>query len=279
MVFLELLKLSGKPCKSYIFMAIMRVEIQMRRVYALGLGYAVILALIYASFQNSKGFMEIFSHVIFPLTSGAVFVIATFLLKTYGYSRRDPFQRIWLCMFIAVVLLFIADVLWSVIAVTRGETVPVEAGILNFGVFASFFLTLMGVLRLFRLEVSWKELIGALVVVVVFGIIVFYVFLFSPVPFKGSVVTLALRIFTPFLDITLFTLSLLAILTFWKGKLTVPFFLVSFGIVLHTVADVLFAYTGLRGSFYPGHPLELFWLWSYIAMATALYTFTKELKV
>ncbi|RLI28699.1 hypothetical protein DRO50_02675 [Candidatus Bathyarchaeota archaeon] len=251
----------------------------MRRVYALSMTYAVILALIYVGFQNSNGLIGMFSHVIFPLTSGAVFAIATFLLKTYGYSRRDPFQRIWLCMFVAVALLFFADLLWSIMAVTRGETFPVEAGILNFGVFTAFFLTLTGVLRLFRLEVSWKELISALVVVVVFGLIVFYVFLFSSTPFEGDVVTLALRIFTPFLDITLFTLSLLAILTFWKGKLTVPFFLVSFGIILHTVADVLFAYTELHGSFYPGHPLELFWLWSYIVMVTALYTFTKELKV
>jgi hypothetical protein len=43
------------------------------------------------------------------------------------------------------------------------------------------------------------------------------------------------------------------------------------------VADLLFSYTTLQGTYYNGHPLELFYHWGYILYALAFYVHTKEL--
>jgi|GEM_PF-1595130 len=251
----------------------------MHRIYSLSLTYGVVLAFIYGLFQSNQSFMSTFSNVIFPLTSGISLVTATFLLKKYGYSWSDKFQRIWLATFVGVALIFISDTLWTILVLIRGETFPLEVGILQLGVFAAFFLALFWMFQIFRLEVSWKELITFLIVLTAVGAAISYVFLVPFVFYNEELMRIALRIFIPFLDLALLTLSLLTLLTFWKGKLSIPFFFISFGIILNIVADVMFGYAELHRSFYLGHPLELFWLWSYIALTVALYTFERKIRI
>jgi hypothetical protein len=46
---------------------------------------------------------------------------------------------------------------------------------------------------------------------------------------------------------------------------------------MDVVADLLFSYTTLNGTYHDGHWLELFFHWGYILFALAFYTHRKEL--
>jgi len=48
-------------------------------------------------------------------------------------------------------------------------------------------------------------------------------------------------------------------------------------VILNIVADLLFTYADLQGFYYEGHPLELFWLWGYVAAILGLYIHRREL--
>jgi len=89
--------------------------------------------------------------------------------------------------------------------------------------------------------------------------------------------TLAVDIAYPALDLALFSLSILGLLIFAKGKIARAWLLINGAILMNVVADILFSYTTLQGTYYNGHFLELFFHWGYILFALAFYTHRKEL--
>jgi len=76
----------------------------------------------------------------------------------------------------------------------------------------------------------------------------------------GDRLTLALDVAYPVMDLALFTLSFLGFLIFFEGKLGDAWLLISLGLVLTAVADLLFSYTTLQGIYFEGHPSELLYL-------------------
>jgi hypothetical protein len=54
--------------------------------------------------------------------------------------------------------------------------------------------------------------------------------------------------------------------TFWR-----PFLFVTIGLVLTFIGDILFTWTSLNGTYYNGSYLELFFHWSYLALAYGFY--------
>jgi len=47
--------------------------------------------------------------------------------------------------------------------------------------------------------------------------------------------------------------------------------------LMNVVADSSFSYTTAQGTYYAGHPLELFFHFGYLAFLLAFYLHTKEL--
>lgn len=81
----------------------------------------------------------------------------------------------------------------------------------------------------------------------------------------------------PLLDLALFSVSLLGLLIFWKGKLGKSWLLINAGILSNVAGDMLFSYTTAQETYYNGHLLDLLFLYGYIFFLLASYIHTKEL--
>lgn len=75
------------------------------------------------------------------------------------------------------------------------------------------------------------------------------------------------------LDIVLLTLSLKAVVFFWRGRFVRGPALFSVGLALLAVSDL--PYFAI-GGYYPGNPLDLLCAVSYIVMATGIYVYSKQ---
>jgi hypothetical protein len=70
--------------------------------------------------------------------------------------------------------------------------------------------------------------------------------------------------------------ALLVHLVFVKGRVAFAWALISSAVFMFALADMLFTYNTLQGTYFSGHPLELPFHFSHILYALAFYTHTKE---
>jgi len=89
--------------------------------------------------------------------------------------------------------------------------------------------------------------------------------------------TIILSTAYPILDIGLFAVAFSILLIFFKGTIGKAWLFLTGGIILNIAADLLFNYAELQGFYYEGHPLELFWLWGYVAFLVGFYIHKREL--
>lgn len=248
---------------------------KLRRLYLSGLIYGAGLACANLAGQSNHEFLKVFSGIIFPVTSGITLIMASFLLKKYGCNWRDKFERIWISVFVGIALLFLGDVVWTVYGLWLGMPRPFLVDALFLGVYVSFLLALVGILGIFRLSVSWKEF-GLTITAMVICLLSFFFLLTSITTCAGDSVTLAATIAYPYLDLSLFATSFLALLTFLKGKLEKAWLFLTLGILFNTIADLFFSLLKLQGLFYEGHPIELLWLWNYITLLFGVQVYRRE---
>jgi hypothetical protein len=88
---------------------------------------------------------------------------------------------------------------------------------------------------------------------------------------------IAFDIAYPALDLCLLGYALLALLIFMRGRIAFAWALISSAIFMDVLADMLFTYTTLQGTYFNGHPLELAFHFGYTLYALAFYVHTKEL--
>jgi hypothetical protein len=94
---------------------------------------------------------------------------------------------------------------------------------------------------------------------------------------ETEIITVAVDIAYPALDLALPGYALLALLIFFGGKITLAWSLISAGALMNVVADMLFTYTTLQGTYYRAHLLELLFHFGYMLYALAFYAHRKEL--
>ena len=94
---------------------------------------------------------------------------------------------------------------------------------------------------------------------------------------ETEIVTIAVDIAYPALDLVLLGYALLALLIFFRGKIAVAWSLISAAVLMDVAADMLFTYTTLQDTYYSWHPLELMFHFGYILYALAFYVHRKEL--
>lgn len=248
----------------------------MRRLYVSGLVYAAGLVLVNLAFQSNREFLRVFSGVIFPVTSGIATIASFLLLRKYGFNWKDKFERIWINVFIGIFLLFLGDTVWTIFGLRLGLPRPFLVDALFLGVYASFLMALIGILSIFRLSVSYKEIGLTITATVIVAITNFFFLSTSITAYTGE--PIALVAITPYLylDLSLFAACFLALLTFLKGKIGKAWLFLTVGILMNTTADLLFGNLEFQGLFYEGHPVELLWLLSYVTFIFGIHVYRRE---
>jgi hypothetical protein len=72
-------------------------------------------------------------------------------------------------------------------------------------------------------------------------------------------------------DAALIALAVIALMVFWGGKLAKGWLYLLTGFMLTGLVDIFYYYYDLLGLIWEGHPLELLWLFSYLAMAKGFH--------
>jgi len=239
------------------------------------------LALIYFFQERYTDFMYFFSNAFPPFIAGAAVIASASALRKYWGNPGDKFSRIWLGFTLGMIFWFLGEVSWTVYTLLLNVEIPYPsiADVAWLIGYVPLIAAIELYLRAFRFAIS-KAMYAVAVVAVSIGSFALFTFLVSPIVVAATeeeITTLIVDIAYPALDLTLFSLSILGLLIFAKGKIASAWLLINGAILMNVIGDMLFSYTTLQGTYYNGHFLELFFHWGYILFALAFYTHRKEL--
>jgi multisubunit Na+/H+ antiporter MnhG subunit len=129
------------------------------------------------------------------------------------------------------------------------------------------FLSILGFMRIFqRLVTPLKKIVSALVGLLILGVTA--VFLLTPLSLSSSPVFVkAFDLAYPVMDAVLMALVTTRLIAFIGTSLGRPWTWIFCGLLLYSFADIMFSWGTLAGWYYSGHPIELLWLYGYLAFA------------
>ena len=247
--------------------------------YWLCFALAVALGLIYAFQGFYQDFIYILSNIFPPSVAAAALAMALIALKRYSKSFGTTFSIIWFCFALGVTLWFLGELSWSLYALAFGVEIPYPsiADIFWLSAYAPIYIALLLYIKPFKMVLS-KRSVGAVALIIAVLCALVVLFLIGPIlSTSKDLVTLAADLAYPLLDLILLSAAILGLMIFFKGTLGRSWLLICLALVFDAVGDLLFSYTTLQGTYYNGHPLELFYQWGYILYTLAFYVHTKEL--
>ena len=223
--------------------------------------------------------MNIFSNTFPPFIAAVALATALIALRRYGYSFKTPFSFVWFCFALGLALWFLGELSWGVYTLVLGVEIlyPSIADVFWLSAYAPIYIAILLYIKPFKMVLS-KKSVGAVALIIAVLCALVALFLIGPIlSTPKDLLTLATDVAYPILDLILLSAAILGLMIFFKGRLGRSWLLISVALVFDAVAAVLFSYTTLQGTYYHGHPLELFYHWGYILYALAFYVHTKEL--
>jgi len=253
----------------------------MKTPYLASLLLGVILALIYF-FQNQyPDFMYVFSSTFPPVIAGVAVASSSFALKKYWGRPGDKFSKIWLGFTLGMIFWFLGELGWAIYTLLLNVEIPYPS--IADAAWLIGYVPIMAAfhwyVKTFQFTIS-KALYKTGAIIIGLASLGLFMYFLTPVfaeIAEAEVVTIAIDVAYPVLDLCLFGYALLALLIFVRGKIAIAWSLISAAVFMDVVADMLFTYTTLQGTYYDGHPLELLFHFGYILYALAFYAHRKEL--
>ena len=216
-----------------------------------------------------------------PSVAGLAALLSAVALLKYWGNLQDKFSRIWLCFTLGMGFWFLGELIWAVYALFLGVEIPYPsiADLLWLVGYVPLIIALQLYIHAFRFAIS-KTMYAVTAVAVSVAALIVFAFLALPVlaeaPETGTI-TLIVDLAYPALDLSLFSMAFRGLLIFLQGNIARAWMLINAAIVMTSVADILFSFTTLQGTYYNGHPLELFFHMGYLFFALAFYTHRNEL--
>jgi len=227
--------------------------------------------------------MLVLSNIFAPLTAGTAVAASFLALRRYWDTLSSRLSRIWLCFTLGMILWFLGELGWTIYVLVLGIEIPYPsiADIFWLSGYIPLFIALDLYIRLFRPALFRRMYFVGAALVSILSVTLFIVLAPPILEAEEDVVTKIVSIAYPVLDLMLLSEAILGLLIFTmtklKGRIGVAWLFINAGILMNVIADILFSYTTLQGTYYDGHPLELFFHWGYILFALGFYTHMKEL--
>lgn len=168
----------------------------------------------------------------------------------------------WFSFSIAAICWFVAEHIWIVYdQIYHLDPFPSEADIFYSAGYPFFFVFFVLYLKPMYKAISKKMIFHASL------ISLFLLFVSLSVNYEGSDLTdieFVVGTLYPIFDVVVLIPVILGLFLFFKGKVSLLWALMLFGVLSLIVADVLFLFLNLNSSYYTGHPVEILFLWSYV---------------
>ncbi|MGB9676467.1 MAG: hypothetical protein ACPL0C_04695 [Candidatus Bathyarchaeales archaeon] len=250
----------------------------MLKIYKVSLITIIGLVALYALQGYYPDFIAFFSNAFPPLIAGAAVIVSGVSLERYWRKISDRFSAIWLYFTCGLFLWFVGEAVWAGYTLIMGVELPYPsvADVFWLAGYIPFFAALCSYVKLFGGALTRKTL--ALSLAATFTLTIFVAFaLFIPVLEAGDdLVTTALNIAYPLLDLSLFSVAHLGLIIFWKGKLGKPWLIINAALAVNTFAYILFSYATTQGVYYSGHMIDVLFQIAYLLFLVAFYVHAKE---
>lgn len=252
----------------------------MKTPFILSVLLGLALTFIYVFQANYSDFMYVFSNAFPPIIAGAAVIFAGLALKRYWGKPGDKFSRIWLSFTLGMIFWFLGELGWAIYTLALNVEVPYPsiADAAWFIGYIPLFAAFHGYVRNFQFTIS-RKLFRISAVIIDLVCFVSFAYFVTPVfaDMAGKdAMAIAFDVAYPALDFVLLGYALLTLLIFLRGRIAFAWALISSAVFMFALADMLFSYTTLQGTYFNGHPLELAFHFGYILYALAFYAHTKE---
>lgn len=235
---------------------------------------ATIIGIAYFMAQANRGFLYLISNWLPPLLAFVTLVPAVAGLVKFGVSR-NRFSIIWLGYSIGVLFWLLGESTWALYALWYSIPVPFpsiadEFWLVGYVPLISAMLILAWPFREFF---SSRRMV--ILVLAVFALAGLLLLTLIPPTYKSEIgqnlVAVVVGLAYPLLDVSLLLVALPLLLLFRGGTFWRPFLIITIGLILTLIGDVLFTWTTLSSVYYDGSYLELFFHWSYLTLAYGFY--------
>ncbi len=264
----------------------MRCRLQKTRIFTSRAYYWVLAAtaiipILYLYGEWDPDFLYVLSNGLPPVLALPPVIFAFMALLKLGKTRDERALLIWLGYASGISFWFLGEFTWAVYSILLGVPIPYPSIADAFWLvgYPCFLIALSLQSWPFRAALSPRQIAAGLVSVSVLTIGVL-VILVPPIVFGAEeLLTKAVSLAYPLLDVLLLVVAVPVFTLFKEGTLWRPSLFVMVGIILTLIADTLFSWTTLQGIYYNGHPLELFYHWSYLAFTLGFYLKLKETRI
>lgn len=236
------------------------------------------LVLLYTFQGYYPDLIYFFSNAFPPVVAGAAVIVSAFSLERYWRKAKGQFPLLWLLFTCGLFLWFTGEVIWALYTLVLGVELPYPsvADIFWIGGYIPFFIALYLYVKLFCQVLTKKILAASMVITIASAILVTLTLLIPVLEAENDLAAIAMDFAYPILDLLLFSVAILGLIIFWKGKLGNPWFLINLAIFMNVCADILFSYTTAQNTYYSGHMLDVLFDLSYLFFLMAFYVHTKE---
>ena len=247
------------------------------KTYHLALFGGVLLGFIFVFGQFNRDFIGFVSDILSPAL--ASIAVATAILTVWRIGLRNGrLSKVWFSLMLGVFMWFLSEVVWVGYPLILNVPTPYPSLADAFGI-AGYFPIIFGLttqLSPFKEAFESRRVIPALVVLLVSGAAVLMALL--PVIARGeTLLGLLVSSAYPALDIVALLIAIPSLFAFAKGTFWQPFLFLVLGVILALSGHLLSDWTVPIGSYYSGHPLELFFDWGYLSAALGFYMMRKRL--
>jgi len=239
---------------------------------------AVAFAVYYMLSQGWGQTLEISSDILFVLVSGCTTLISYLSATKVGFKGRFAWTG-W-GLFLGIFLWFLGELVWTIYEVALQIPIPYPsfADIFYLAGYAPIMIAIVVFLYAFRdalvrRGVTMAAITGLSIVALIIALLLY--------PLSVTSEDLLTKIFDmayPTLDAGLLFLAVTMLFLHGSGTLAKGGEWISIGVFLTSVGALLFSLGTMQGWYYSGHPVELPYLWGYLAVSLGLDTQRKTLQ-
>ena len=236
---------------------------------------AGLVGVVYVFAQSNAIILYVLSSGLPPLLAFAAFAIAAAGLLRYGVRLTDRTSLVWFSFSLGILFWLLGESTWAVYALWYSVPIPYPS-IADFFWLAGYVPLLYAMFTLawpFREGFSTRKMLVATSSVILLATLILVVLVPQAYASKmgQDLAAVSVGLAYPMLDVVLLMIALPVLFLFASGTFWRPFRFIVIGLTLTFCGDILFSWATLNGVYYDGSYLELFFHWSYIALAYGFY--------
>ncbi len=236
---------------------------------------ATAIGILYLLAQSHEGILYSLSNGLPPVLAFIALITASVGLLKYGVSMKDRISIVWLGFSVGVLLWFLGELSWAVYTLWFWIPIPFPSPADGFWLagYVPWGCALLIQAWPFREYFFSGRMRATILLVFVLAVLLLWLLMPPTYAFKieKDLITIVARLAYPIVDAALLVVALPILFFIRKGVFWRPYVCVIVGVILAFAGDILFTWANLSGVYYDGSYLELFYHWSYLALAYGFY--------